>query len=88
MQEIHIVFLYDRELAAIGEYIIILESTLYADEELTFHGTELWTETDAEAAVLISVQTVFVDYAAIPVIAFCRLCRFSPLEGVRHLQEF
>ena len=45
MQEIHVVFLDYRELAAVLKYIIVLKAAFYPYEELSFHGSELRAET-------------------------------------------
>ena len=70
MQEIHVVFLYDRELTSVLKHIIVFKATFQADEKLTLHRPELRAEADAEIAVFVAVQTVFVDQAAVPIIPF------------------
>ncbi len=73
MQEIHIILLYDRELASVLKHIVVFKASLDTDEKLSFHSSELRAEADTEAAVLVTVQTVFVDYTAVPIVPLPKL---------------
>ncbi len=73
MQEIHVVFLYNRELAPVLEHIVVFKTALQADEKPALHRSELRAEADTEAAVFVTVQAVLVDQAAVPVISFPEL---------------
>ncbi len=53
-------------------------------KNFSLHRSELRAEADTEAAVLVTVQTVFVDYTAVPVIAFpeLTLARFPVIANL------
>ncbi len=55
------------------EHIVIFKTALNADEKPALHRSELRAEADTEAAVFVTVQTVLVDQAAVPVISFPEL---------------
>ncbi len=84
MQEIHIILLYDRELASVLKHIVVFKASLDTDEKLSLHRSELRAEAYTEAAVLVTVQTVFVDYTAVPVITFpeLTLARFPVIANL------
>ncbi len=73
MQEIHIILLYDRELASVLKHIVVFKASLDTNEELSLHSSELRAEAYTEAAVLVTVQTVFVDYAPVPIVPLPKL---------------
>ena len=52
MQEIHIILLYDRELAPVLKHIVVFKASLDTDEKLSLHSSELRAEAYTEAAVL------------------------------------
>lgn len=68
MIEIHVVFLDDREMNAVGKDIVILKSSLQSKIEVSLVRTALGTETEPERGVLEALETFLVEEATAPII--------------------
>ena len=87
MQEVHIVFLYQGELPATPEHIVVFKSALDADEEVMPDSPKLRSETETEHTVFVTGEAVLIDDAAVPIVAFPEIVAGRPLPVIAYLPE-